>query len=62
MPAEPLAERLKRLQDQLLRLYAETVELREQAEKDAKNRRLNEWPKVGRMSRRSSFDSDPSAS
>jgi hypothetical protein len=44
MADENLIDRLKRLQEQLLAIYAETLALRAEAERKAKERNLSEWP------------------
>lgn len=60
MTDETLVERLKRLQARLLEIYAETVELRTDAETRAKDRRLNEWPETRHVSRqRDAIQSEP---
>jgi hypothetical protein len=62
----PLPERLKQLQEQLLRIYAETVELCKQAEHSAGVRRHNDLSERRSISRIPAFrrktDRDPSAS
>jgi len=66
MAEETIAERLKRLQEQLLRIYAETVELCRQAEQSAGVRRHNDLSERRSISRIPAFrrktDRDPSAS
>lgn len=51
MADETLVERLKRLQASLLAIYAETVELRTQAEAQAKQRQLSGQPEFRRVIR-----------
>ena len=46
-----LIERLRRLQDDLLRICSETMELRAEAEARAKQRQLNEYPELRHITR-----------
>lgn len=59
MADETIVERLKRLQANLLEIYAETVALRTQAEANAKERKLTEWPELRRVISRSAVASEP---
>ena len=59
MADDNLVARLKRLQEQLLAMYAETVALRAEAEAKGRNRRLNEWPELHGVSDPSSTQGEP---
>lgn len=60
MADETLVERLKRVQAQLLAIYAETVALRTEAEAQAEHRHLNAWPDFRRSRRpQASIQAEP---
>jgi hypothetical protein len=63
MADDTLVDRLKRLHDSLLRIYAETVELRHQIERNSLTRRIRDRLDVARISPSAYHSrSDPSTS
>lgn len=49
--SDKILRRLRRVRAKLLKIYAETVALRAQAEEGALRRQLNEWQERRRVSR-----------